>query len=116
MTQLYYGCVREAEEVLAENPQLLIMRDPPPLAGKRIRHATAFHFAEEGKPRRSFSRGRSWELPESLEPWKDRPAGWDAVYEVIQALFGGVDEDEDDEDEDCEEIIVVLPVDAPVAE
>jgi hypothetical protein len=77
-----------------------------------------FHFEEEGKPRQSFLRARSWELPESLEPWKDRAAGWDDVYEVIQAIFGGVDEDDEDyedddeDDEDCEEVVVVLPIEA----
>ncbi|KAF9642538.1 hypothetical protein BDM02DRAFT_3124476 [Thelephora ganbajun] len=106
--EIYRGCIRTAEEVLAECPHLQIMRDPPPLIGKRIRYAMVFHFEEEDKPTRSFVRARSWELPKSLEPWKDRPAGWEAVYEVIQAIFGGIDEED-------EEIIVVVPVDALVA-
>lgn len=112
--QLYRGCLRTAEEVLAESPRLQIMKDPPPLVGKRIRYATVFHFEEEGKPKQSFVRGRSWELPKSLEPWKDGPVGWDAVHEEIRTLFGGVGDSEDDEDsdEDCEEIFIVVPVDA----
>ena len=87
------------------------MRDPPPLIGRRIRYVTVFHFEEEGKPKQSFLRARSWELPKSLEPWKDRPAGWDDVYQMIQMIFGGVDE-EDDDDDDSEEIVVVLPIEA----
>ena len=111
--QLHRGCLRTAEEVLAESPRLQIMKDPPPLVGKRIRYATVFHFEEEGKPNQSFVRGRSWELPKSLEPWKDCPAGWDAVHEEIQTLFGGIYDSGDDEDSD-EEIFVVVPVDASV--
>jgi len=111
MVQISRGCIRTAEEVLAETPNLQIMRDPPPLIGKRIRYAMVFHFEEEGKPRQSFVRGRSWELPKSLEHWKDRPAGWEAVYEMIQILFGTVDEDEEEE-----EIVVVVPVDGPSAQ
>lgn len=76
------------EEDLAESPRLQIMRDPPPLIGKRIRYATVFHFEGEDKPRQSFVRGLSWKLPESLHPWKSRLAGWDAVHEVICELFG----------------------------
>lgn len=113
--QIYRGCIRTADEVLAESPRLQIMRDPPPLIGRRIRYVTVFHFEEEGKPKQSFLRARSWELPKSLEPWKDRPSGWDDVYQMIQMIFGGVDEedDEDDEDEDnSEEIVVVLPIEA----
>lgn len=114
-TQLYRGCIRTAEEVLAESPHLQIMRDPPPLIGKRIRYATVFHFEEEGKPMQSFLRARSWELPKSLEAYEDRPAGWEAVYEVIQRLFGRVEEDGDDDDEEEVEIVFVVPVDAPMA-
>ena len=104
--QIHQGCIRLAEEVLGENPQLQIMRDPPPLIGKRIRYVTVFHFEEEGKPRQSFLRARSWELPESLDFWKDRPTGWEDVYEVIERLFGGAEE----------EIVLVVPMDAPVAQ
>jgi hypothetical protein len=89
--QIYRGCIRAAEEVLAENPQLHIMRDPPPLVGKRVRYVMVFHFEEAGKPKQSFMRARSWELPESLEPWRDRPAGWEAVYEVLQRIFTRVE-------------------------
>jgi hypothetical protein len=81
------------------------MRDPPPLIGKRVRYGTVFHFEEEGKPKQCFLRARSWELPKSLEPWQDHPAGWEAVYGVIQQIFSGVDE----------EIELVMPVGAPVA-
>ena len=91
------------------------MRDPPPLIGRRIRYVTVFHFEEEGEPKQSFLRARSWELPKSLEPWKDRPSGWDDVYQMIQMIFGGVDEDDDEDDEDeddSEEIVVVLPIEA----
>ena len=103
-TQIYRGCIRTTEEVLAESPQLQIMRDPPPLMGKRVRYAMVFHFEEEGQPKQSFMRARSWELPKSLEPWKGRPAGWEAVYEVIQTLFGRIDE------------VVLVPMDTPVAQ
>ena len=103
--QIRNGCIRTAEEVLAENPQLQIMRDPPPLIGKRIRYGTVFHFEEEGKPKQCFLRARSWELPKSLEPWKDYPAGWEAVYGVIQRIFSGADE----------EIVLVMPAGGTVA-
>jgi len=96
--------IRLAEEVLAENTQLQIMRDPPLLIGKRVRYVMVFHFEEEGKPRQSYLRARSWELPTNLERWKDHSAGWDVVYEVIQVLFGGFEE---------EEIVLVVPADAP---
>ena len=69
-----------------------------------MRYVTVFHFEEEGKPRQSCLRARSWELPTSLEHWKDQPAGWEAVYEVIEMLFGPVEE----------EIVLVVPVDTPV--
>lgn len=90
--QVYRGLVRTAEEILAESPKLQIMKDPPPLIGKRIRYVMVFHFDEKGKPRESFMRARSWELPQDLEPWKDLPAGWDVVYDAIQFLFGKADE------------------------
>ena len=106
VAQIYRGCVRAAEEVLAENPQLQIMRDPPPLAGKRIRHVTVFRFEEEGKPRQIFLRARTWELPESLEPWKNSPTGWEPVYKVLQKMFPRVEEGE--------EIVFIVPADAPV--
>ena len=54
MVQIYRGCIRTAEEVLTESPQLQIMRDPPPLIGKRVRYVTVFHFEEEGKPKQSL--------------------------------------------------------------
>lgn len=104
MIQIYRGRIRTAEEVLAENPKLQIMRDPPPLVGKRIRYVMVFHFQEAGKPKDSFMRARSWELPSSLEPWKNLPAGWEAVYELIQRVFTRVDG-----------IAVVIPADTPVA-
>ena len=106
MVQIYRGCIRTAEGVLTESPQLQIMRDRPPLIRKRVRHVTVFHFEEEGKPKQSFIRARSWELPTSLDPWEDCPAGWEAVYEVIQRLFGGIDKG----------IVLVVPVDTPISQ
>lgn len=103
--QIYRGCIRTAEEILAELPQLHIMRDPPTLVGKRVRYVMVFHFEEAGKPRQSFMRARSWELPKNLEPWKDRPAGWEAVYGVIQTIFTRVEA----------EVVLVVPGDTPVA-
>ena len=85
------------------------MRDPPSLIGKRVRYAMVFHFEEEGGARQSCLRARSQELPTSLEAWKGRPAGWDAVWEMIQTIFGAVEEVE-------EEIVIVLPAGAPVAQ
>jgi len=107
--QIHKGCIRLAEEVLAETPQLQIMKDPPSLIGKRVRYAMVFHFEEKGQARQSCLRARSRELPTSLEVWKGRPAGWEAVYEMIQTIFGPVDEEVE------EEIVIVLPVGAPVA-
>lgn len=108
--EIYHGCVRTAEEVLAESPRLHIMRDPPPLIGKRVRYVTVFHFDEEGKERQSFLRARSRELPDSLEPWKKLPAGWDGVYKVLQALFGKFDDDSGS-DGARKEIAMIVPVD-----
>ena len=105
--QIYKGCIRLAETVLAETPQLQIMRDPPSLLGKRVRYAMVFHFEEEGEARQSCLRARSRELPTSLEAWRGRPAGWEAVYAMIQTIFGAVDEE-------VEEIVIVLPADALV--
>ena len=109
--QINYGCIRIAEEVLAENPQLQIMRDPPPLIGKRVRYITVFHLEEEGKPRQTLLRARAWALPKNLDPYKDRPTGWDdAVYKVIRSIFTGTEEGEG------EEFLRILPVDSPPAQ
>lgn len=105
----YHGCIRTVEEVLAESPQLQIIRGPPPQIGKRFRYVTVFRSKEEGKRRQTFSRARSWELPKTLEPWREQPTGWDDVSEVTRAIFRGVDEDDEDH-EDREEIVVVLPI------
>ena len=106
--QVNYGCIRIAEEVLAENPQLQIMRDPPPLIGKRVRYITVFHLEEEGKLRQTILRARAWALPENLDPYKDRPTGWDAVYRVIQPIFTGTEEGEGEE-----EFLTIVPADPP---
>lgn len=81
------------------------MRDPPPLLGKRVRYVMVFHFEEAGKPKQSFMRARSWELPTCLEPWADRPAGWEPVYGAIQRVFARVED----------RVVFVVPEDTPMA-
>ena len=85
------------------------MRDPPSLIGKRVQYAMVFHFEEEGVARQSCLRVRSWELPTRLEARKGRPAGWEAVCAMIQTIFWVAKEEVE------EEIVIFLPVDAPVA-
>ena len=80
------GEIRLVEEVLAENPQLRLMRDPPLLAGKQVGYVTVFRVEEEGKPVYSFYRARSL-LPQ-LESMKGEPAGWEFIRRAVLEMFG----------------------------
>ena len=85
--QVTGGTIRSNEEVLAESPQLHLMRDQPRLVERQVSYVMVFHFVEEGKPGQSFIRARSLVSKNQFEPPKGQPAGWEVVLMVIQDIF-----------------------------
>lgn len=93
--QVTGAALRTTEEILAQNPQLHLMRDPPSLAGKQVRYVMIFDFEEEGQPLQSFLRARSLILDQGLAgiaALRGEPAGWGVVHMAIQQVFGSPDE------------------------
>jgi len=89
------AALRTTEEILAETPQLHLMREQPTLTGKQVRYVTIFCFEEEGKPLQTFYRARSLVLSHGLdgiEALRGQPAGWEVVSMAVQQLFGSPDE------------------------
>jgi len=85
------AALRTTEEVIAEAPQLHLMRDAPPLAGKQVRYVMVFCFGGDGKPVQTFLRARSLVLGQgacNFAPLKGQRAGWKTVSAAVLQIFG----------------------------